>query len=573
MLVGIQFDNFLAKLPTFDHFFKGWNWLYLGAALCVTKILHEFGHGLSCKHFGGECHEMGVMMLVLTPCLYCNVSDSWMLPNKWSRAAIGAAGMYVELVIATWATFIWWFTTPETLLNQLCLSTMFVCSVSTLVFNGNPLLRYDGYYILSDIVEIPNLRQKATSILGRKLGWLCLGLEETEDPFLPQRNQIFFAIYSVAATVYSWIVAFSILFFLNKVFKPYRLEVLGQLIALGAVYGLFVQPLWKVGKFMWVPGRVDSVKKPRLYATLGVLAALLLFIFFVPLPYRVMCSFEIKPRDAESVYVDVPGTLEQINVTAGERVTANKPLAILANPDVKIAAEELKGKKAQLEAQYESLWRQRYTSPQAGEQLAQVKESLMSIEKELSDKQLDLGRLTLLSPIAGVVMPPPAMPARPDDDSRLPSWTGTPLERKNLGANLRESSLFCQVGDPTKWEAILIVDQADVDLVHEQQRVDIKLDQLPAETLEGQISEISKSDLKVAPRQLSSTAGGDLVTRTDASGVQRPVAISYQAMVPLDDPREFMLTGLRGRAKIHADYQTIAQRTWRYFSQTFNFKL
>src|SRR3954454_20195602 len=120
---------------------------------------------------------MGVLLLVMTPCLYCNVSDSWMLPNKWSRAAIGAAGMYVELCIASIATFIWWFIAQETLLNQVCLSTMFVCSVSTLMFNANPLLRYDGYYILSDVTEIPNLRQKATGILGRKAGEYCLGLE------------------------------------------------------------------------------------------------------------------------------------------------------------------------------------------------------------------------------------------------------------------------------------------------------------------------------------------------------------------------------------------------------------
>ena len=78
----------------------------------VTKVIHEFGHGLTCKHFGGECHEMGVMFLVLTPCLYCNVSDSWMLPNKWHRAWIGAAGMYVELVIASICTFLWWFSEP-----------------------------------------------------------------------------------------------------------------------------------------------------------------------------------------------------------------------------------------------------------------------------------------------------------------------------------------------------------------------------------------------------------------------------------------------------------------------------
>src|SRR5690606_32747297 len=200
-------------------------------------------------------HEMGVMILVLPPCLYCNVSDSWMLPNKWHRVAIGAAGIYVEIFIASLCTFIWWFSEPG-MLNHLALSTMFVCSVSTILFNGNPLLRYDGYYILSDIIEIPNLRQKASDILARKMGHWCLGIEPPDDPFLPQRNQGFFALYSVAAAVYRWIVTFSILWFLYKIWEPYRLEVIGQMIGLAALYTLAVQPLWKVGKFFYVPGRV-----------------------------------------------------------------------------------------------------------------------------------------------------------------------------------------------------------------------------------------------------------------------------------------------------------------------------
>ena len=101
---------------------------------------------------------------------------------------------------------------------------MFVCSVSTVIFNANPLLRYDGYYILADLTEIPNLRQKATTILSRKLGEWCLGLEQPDDPFLPQRNQVFFALYSVASAIYRWVVVFSILWFLYKVFQPYGLE-------------------------------------------------------------------------------------------------------------------------------------------------------------------------------------------------------------------------------------------------------------------------------------------------------------------------------------------------------------
>mgnify|MGYP000497118404 CR=1 FL=1 len=113
-LVIVEWDVFRSRLPAFHEFFGPGNWLLLGLVLAVTKVLHEFGHGLSCKHYGGECHEMGFMLLVLTPCLYCNVSDSWMLPSKWRRAAIGAAGMYVEIVLASIATFVWWFSAPGT---------------------------------------------------------------------------------------------------------------------------------------------------------------------------------------------------------------------------------------------------------------------------------------------------------------------------------------------------------------------------------------------------------------------------------------------------------------------------
>ena len=216
-----------SKLPEFHQFFSLHNAFLLAVVLGVTKVMHEFGHGLACKHFGGECHEMGMMLLVLTPCLYCNVSDSWMLPNKWQRAGIGAAGMYVEVVLASICTFLWWFSEPG-LLHNLCLNAMFVCSVSTVVFNANPLLRYDGYYILADLLEIPNLRQKATTILSRKLGEWCLGLEPPDDPFLPQRNQVFFALYSIAAAIYRWVVAFSICWFLYKLFQSYDLKFVGQ---------------------------------------------------------------------------------------------------------------------------------------------------------------------------------------------------------------------------------------------------------------------------------------------------------------------------------------------------------
>ena len=135
LLIGIEFDHFRSKLPEFNQFFGPGNLILLSVVLFFTKVLHEFGHGLACKVLGGECHELGVMILVLTPCLYCNVSDSWMLPSKWKRAGIGIAGVFVECTLASIATFVWWFTKENTL-HYLCLNIMFISSISTIVFNA-----------------------------------------------------------------------------------------------------------------------------------------------------------------------------------------------------------------------------------------------------------------------------------------------------------------------------------------------------------------------------------------------------------------------------------------------------
>ncbi len=161
-----------------------------------------------------------------------------------------------------------------------------------MVFNANPLLRYDGYYILSDITEIPNLRQKSTSVLSRKLGEWLLGLEQPDDPFLPERNQVFFALYSVAASIYQWVVVYSILFFLYHVFKPYHAEKIGQLIAMASLWGLIVMPLYQLGKFFYVPGRLEKVKKTRMFISLTAILGVLAAVLFIPLPHWVMASME-----------------------------------------------------------------------------------------------------------------------------------------------------------------------------------------------------------------------------------------------------------------------------------------
>jgi len=572
-LVMVQFAEFQSKLPSFHQFFSLHNAIWIGVTLGVTKVIHEFGHGLTCKHYGGECHEMGVMLLVMTPCLYCNVSDSWMLPNKWQRAMIGAAGMYVEVIIASICTFLWWYSQPG-LLNQLCLSTMFVCSVSTIVFNGNPLLRYDGYYILSDILEIPNLRQKASEILNRKMGHWCLGLKPPDNPFLPERHQTLFAIYSIAAVVYSWVVLFSILWFLQRITEPYGLQSIGRTIAVFAMWGMFGAPLWKLFKYFKVPGRMEQVKKVRLFATLAVVSGVVAVIFFVPLPNRVFCTLQIEPYKAESVRVIVPGQVEEVLVKPGDRVAAGDLLMRLSNPDVDLAISELQGKRDTYLVQIRGLQQMSTEDRSARQMIASYREGLKAIEEEIAEKERDRERLSLRAPIDGVVLPPPEIPRRPTRDGQLPTLWGSPLDGRNDHAYLPESTLVCMVGDPKAMQANLVVDQSQLDFVATGQEAIITLDHLPLDILRGRIQDIAKSEMKVAPRNLGSSAGGELLTKTDDTGVERPWSPSYQALVfPLEGPDDILRNGLRGRAKINARWQTASQQAWRFLGETFHFRM
>ena len=575
-LVTVQYEMFRTRLPAFHEFFGPSNWFYLGITLGLTKVLHEFGHGLSCKHFGGECHEMGVMFLVLTPCLYCNVSDSWLLPNKWHRAAIGAAGMYVEVFLASIATYLWWFSEPG-LLNHVCLSIMFVCSVSTILFNGNPLLRFDGYYILSDIAEIPNLRQKSSKILGRLAQEYCLGIEQQEDPFLPDRHLWFFALYTTAATVYRWVVVFSILFFLNAVLEPYGLKVIGQAIGLMGLFGLLVQPVWNMIKFFRAPGRMSQVKSKNLSITVAIVAALLAFVCFVKLPFSVKCAVEVKPQQqmVERVIVKSGGQLQKIHVELGDQVEKGQVIAELVDIPLELQFQETHREYNTLYAQWENLSRDRKRMDGSiTAEIRRLEQAVRASKKSLEILNQRRNWLKLKAPLAGVVLPPPEKKPDPQVEGRLPTWDGSLMRPENLGARVEQNDVLCMVGDPVSFEAMLVIDQTDLPFVEPDDEALVRLDAYADDTFEGTILEIAGADMEVASPAMSTQAGGRMALVTDASGVQRPQSASYEARVPLKDVKQLALRpGMRGRAKIKADKQTLIARFWRLLNRTFHLNI
>ncbi len=570
-LVFTHFDQFQAKLPTFQQFFAAENWLLIAVTLAGTKVLHEFGHGLACKRFGGECHEMGVMFLVFTPCLYCNVTDSWMLSSRWRRAAVAAAGMYVELALAAGATFLWWFSNPG-LLNSLCLNVMFVCSVSTVAFNANPLMRYDGYYILSDLLEIPNLRQKASAVVSRTLSSLVLGLRPAPDPFLPQRRRGWFAAYAVASGVYRWVITFSILWFMWKVLEPYGLQVIGQALAGVAVLGMIDQPIVRAGGFLRAPGRWEAVKKLRLATAVALAAAVLAAVLYAPLPHYITCGVTVQPRDAAFVYVEAPGRLTAIHAAPGDYVAAGQPLATLENVDLQLRLEQLAGRRAELLVRLTGLRRAAFGNEQAAQEIVEVEKALEALDDQLARRQRDLERLTILAPAAGTLIAPPEVAPPKPEDERLSTWSGAPLKRENLGAFLTDGVLLAQVGDPRQLEVMLAVDQAHIEFLRPGQQVDVVLEPLRTVKSTTRLEHISQAEMQNAPKALASQTGGSLPTAPDAEGRLRPLSVTYQASAPLDDVEGVIVPGATGQARVHAGQQTLGQRAWRAICATFRFE-
>ena len=568
LLLATQFHTFQSRLPAFNQFF-GWpNLIFLWLTLAGAKIIHEFGHGLSCKAFGSECHEMGVMLLVGSPCLYCDVSDSWMLKNKWKRILIGAAGMIIEVVLSAGAIFVWWLTSPS-LLHYLCLNLIFVTAATTVIFNANPLMRLDGYYMLSDYLEIPNLRQKADKLLQETLGRVCLGVEPRHDPFMPQTGRHWFALYAVASALYGWFILFGILLFLYSVLKPYGLQSVGQTLAAVSVFGV----LWGLGMRtyqLFATPREKPIKKWRVALSATVLVALIAALGTIPIPWFGSAAFVIEPRGVRHVLTKVPGELVTLHVQPGDRVEADEPLAELFDPKLEDRSRELLVAR---EIQLKAIHLAKVVDDSSARGAAEA--SLRSIDEQLTELQERRRHLHIVAPCAGTVVAPPRHPAPKLEQlrTRLVGWTGTPLDAKNAGSILDERTHLLSIAPTDAMQAVLHLDQADRHDVKVGMPVGLKFDHLPDRVFRGTIAQIATAQTDFAPETLSVKHGGSLATVTDREGKEQLEDAAYQATVPLDAEPGLLKPNLRGNARFVAAKRSAFGWLWRYIRRTFHFRM
>lgn len=313
--------------------------LYLSFGL--IKLVHEFGHGFACKRFGkvtgsgGEVHTMGIMLLVFMPVPYVDASSSWAFRNRWHRAFVGAAGMYVELFVASIFAIIWTQTSEGSVINALSYNIMFIASISTLLFNGNPLLRYDGYYILSDILEIPNMSQRGKDYFYYLVKKYIYRARNPRNPAHSLGERIWLILYWAASTVYRIFICAAILLYIAGV-----LFFIGFLLAVGAVATWVFVPLGKFIKFLATSPEIARTRGWSIFVTVAFFAAVIGFIAMFDMPDRDRADGVVEPRQIAIVHMSETGKIDK-TVPTDTLVKKGEAVVVAINPEIETRYKQL----------------------------------------------------------------------------------------------------------------------------------------------------------------------------------------------------------------------------------------
>jgi putative peptide zinc metalloprotease protein len=306
--------------------------LYLGTI--AVKALHEFGHAYFCRKFGGEVHVMGVMLMIFTPMPFVDATSSWSFRERWKRVLVGSAGMIVELFFAAIAALVWARTAPG-ILHGLAYNIMFVASVSTIVFNVNPLMRFDGYYILSDLLEIPNLNQRATGQLQYWAERYLYGVKKAEPPARTRREAGWLGGFGITSGIYRVIVFSGILLVIAD-----RFLIVGIVMAAACLISWAVFPVARFIKYLATSPRLDRVRNRAVGVTAGLAAVALVLLCVVPFPYSFRAPGVVVASQRTEIVNDTGGQVVGLLTKPGSFVRQGAPLLKLESPelDLQLAA-------------------------------------------------------------------------------------------------------------------------------------------------------------------------------------------------------------------------------------------
>jgi putative peptide zinc metalloprotease protein len=486
------------------------NLLLMWIAYPIVKGLHELGHAFATKVWGGEVHEMGIMFLVFMPVPYVDASSASVFPERRRRMVVGGAGILVELVLAALALLVWLYTEPG-LVRSIAYNVVWIGGVSTLLFNGNPLLRFDGYYVLSDLLEIPNLDPRPRQYLSSLGCKHIFGLRDVRNPVSAPGEGGWFVAYGISSQIYRLAIALAIaLFVAGKFF------VVGVMLAIFSLGMQLVVPLVKLTSFLLTSPRLETRGRP-IGATLAVAGALAILLFLIPIHSRTRAEGVVWPPQGAEVRAGADGFIVSLLVEPGTAVEPGAPLILTSDPSREAQVALLQAELLELRARYNS---------ERGDDLVQSRMTLDEIRSKsaaLAHAKERIGDVVLRSPVGG-------------------SFVLAEAEDL-MGRFLKQGDLVGYVLGETLDTARVVIPQSDAELVrHRTESVELRLSRSVGHVLPARVRrEVPGASNELPSRALGSSGGGRFaVDPSDPDGVKTldpffQIEVSFAQDVPFGE--------------------------------------
>jgi len=499
------------------------NWGWLIVVFIVTKAIHETGHGVICKRYGGQVPEFGFMLLVLFPAPYVDASAAWALPSKWKRMAVGAGGMIFELFVAAVAALVWKSTAEGSLVRQIAYNAMFTASISTVIFNANPLMRFDGYFILADLLEVPNLMQRSMKMLQYLWKTHVFRLKNEIPPTSSRSEAAILVTYGLAATAYRIFLFISI-----------TLAVMGRLFAIGLVLAVWTGVMWfvlPVGKFVhWLAtGSNIADCRPRVIATsLACFALGLGLIGLVPFDDHRRASGVIESVEDTGVFFHTAGFVDAAHVHTGDYVRAGDPILTCSNDHLAARLEQVIAQIAEAEALEQ---RAMGADQPAAAQIARERLAALRDQEDYLRDRLD--KLVVRAP----------------RDGRVVGQSPADL----VGRYVEQGTPACQVVDPDDLRVIAVLGQHEAAwptaLDQAEYSAEVRLFSRVQNSLPAQVERIVALQKALPHASFAAQGGGQIETsQAQESGMlaKNPQLMMRLRLAETGDAREGLWLGMPG---------------------------
>lgn len=515
------------------------NLLLLWLIYPLLKIVHELGHGLFTKVWGGQVYECGLVFVVGTPLPYVDASAATAFPAKRQRLMVSAAGIAVELFLAALALLLW-LQLEAGLLRDILYNIMLIGGVSTLFFNGNPLMRFDGYHLLTDLLDTPNLASRANQQLGYWVQRYAYGMQGLFSPAATTKEALLLVGYSLAAFAYRLLILCTIILLVASYFP-----------AVGVVIGVWLvstQLLWpavKYALFIYRGKSLAPVRKRALVVSGISTLVFALFFFVVPVPMSTMAEGVIWLPDDARIKTDSSGEVVSLLVNKGDPVTQGQAIVQLRNPSLLAELEIQQAKLQEFNARYQQAWADDRVAAQL------LTEQINAIEAEISYLQQRVDNLVVRSPGNG--------------NFRIT------LQHELVGSYLHQGDTLGIVDKTDKLRVRAALTQEEIGLVRTAiKRVEVRLASQPSQYHTADISQQVPAATHELPSAVLGTQGGGriVIAANNAEGTRSAEKV-FLVDLNVRDLTQQGCYGERVHIKFVHPAQSLAQQLSRMVQQAF----